>query len=174
MNENAYKRHIETHQSSSSNISTSTSNTPTSIQLWPCNVCATVFANEFGNYPYNYYDIIFKIIFSHLPTGLLSHLEQMKSDPKHQFETQIILNYTNASDKKINVSNFNLLANNLSVISNGSLNESANMIAHNILHIAPNAITTESNNRSTTNVTTTTLNVDSFKYFEQIKLESEL
>lgn len=68
-NESSYRRHLESHPEALSSPTSSTSSS-SSIPLWPCSVCSSVFTTEIG---------------------LLTHMEQMRTDAKHQFEAQIIL-----------------------------------------------------------------------------------
>ncbi|CAG2101150.1 unnamed protein product [Medioppia subpectinata] len=69
LNEGSYRRHLESHPEALSSP-TSSSSSSSSIPLWPCSVCTSVFTSEIG---------------------LLTHMEQMRTDAKHQFEAQIIL-----------------------------------------------------------------------------------
>ncbi len=47
LNEGSYRRHLETHPEALSSP-TSSSSSSSSIPLWPCNVCSSVFTTEFG------------------------------------------------------------------------------------------------------------------------------
>jgi transposase-like protein len=47
-NEGSYRRHLETHPEALSSPTSSTSSS-SSIPLWPCSVCSSVFTTEIGN-----------------------------------------------------------------------------------------------------------------------------
>ncbi len=47
-NESSYRRHLESHPEALSSPTSSTSSS-SSIPLWPCSVCSSVFTTEIGN-----------------------------------------------------------------------------------------------------------------------------
>ncbi|XP_063219168.1 flt3-interacting zinc finger protein 1-like isoform X3 [Bacillus rossius redtenbacheri] len=62
VNEGSLRKHLACHPE--------TSQLTTSLRMWPCSVCQAVFTHE---------------------SGLLSHMEHMRMDPKHQFAAQYVL-----------------------------------------------------------------------------------
>lgn len=62
VNEGSLRKHLACHPE--------TSQLSTSLRMWPCSVCQAVFTHE---------------------SGLLSHMEHMRMDPKHQFAAQYVL-----------------------------------------------------------------------------------
>ncbi|CAD7094199.1 unnamed protein product [Hermetia illucens] len=62
VNEGSLRKHLACHPE--------TSQLATSLRMWPCSVCQAVFTHE---------------------AGLLSHMEHMRMDPKHQFAAQYVL-----------------------------------------------------------------------------------
>ncbi|XP_066995459.1 uncharacterized protein [Anabrus simplex] len=62
VNEGSLRKHLACHPE--------TSQLTTSFRMWPCSVCQAVFTHE---------------------SGLLSHMEHMRMDPKHQFAAQYVL-----------------------------------------------------------------------------------
>ncbi|XP_076292401.1 zinc finger protein datilografo isoform X6 [Lasioglossum baleicum] len=62
VNEGSLRKHLACHPE--------TSQLSSSLRMWPCSVCQAVFTHE---------------------SGLLSHMEHMRMDPKHQFAAQYVL-----------------------------------------------------------------------------------
>ncbi|XP_037045534.1 uncharacterized protein LOC119080990 isoform X3 [Bradysia coprophila] len=62
VNEGSLRKHLACHPE--------TSQLTTSLRMWPCSVCQAVFTHE---------------------GGLLTHMEHMRMDPKHQFAAQYVL-----------------------------------------------------------------------------------
>ncbi|XP_024941040.1 uncharacterized protein LOC107268009 isoform X3 [Cephus cinctus] len=62
VNEGSLRKHLACHPE--------TNQLSTSLRMWPCSVCQAVFTHE---------------------NGLLSHMEHMRMDPKHQFAAQYVL-----------------------------------------------------------------------------------
>ncbi|XP_059609793.1 zinc finger and BTB domain-containing protein 24 [Phlebotomus argentipes] len=62
VNEGSLRKHLACHPE--------TSQLTTSLRMWPCSVCQAVFTHE---------------------AGLLTHMEHMRMDPKHQFAAQYVL-----------------------------------------------------------------------------------
>nr|XP_043069268.1 uncharacterized protein LOC108124166 isoform X2 [Drosophila bipectinata] len=62
VNEGSLRKHLACHAE--------TSQLTNSLRMWPCSVCQAVFTHE---------------------NGLLSHMESMRMDPKHQFAAQYVL-----------------------------------------------------------------------------------
>ncbi|GAB6023033.1 hypothetical protein CHUAL_007127 [Chamberlinius hualienensis] len=62
VNEGSLRKHIAGHPETTSVTSP--------LRMWPCSVCQSVFTQE---------------------SGLLSHMEHMRMDPKHQFAAQYVL-----------------------------------------------------------------------------------
>ncbi|XP_054269149.1 zinc finger protein 629-like isoform X3 [Macrosteles quadrilineatus] len=62
VNEGSLRKHLACHPE--------TAQFATSLRMWPCSVCQAVFTHE---------------------AGLLSHMEHMRMDPKHQFAAQYVL-----------------------------------------------------------------------------------
>ncbi|XP_046671635.1 transcriptional repressor CTCF-like isoform X4 [Homalodisca vitripennis] len=62
VNEGSLRKHLACHPE--------TAQYATSLRMWPCSVCQAVFTHE---------------------AGLLSHMEHMRMDPKHQFAAQYVL-----------------------------------------------------------------------------------
>ncbi|BES87628.1 Zinc finger, C2H2 type [Nesidiocoris tenuis] len=62
VNEGSLRKHLACHPE--------TAQFATSLRMWPCSVCQAVFTHE---------------------SGLLSHMEHMRMDPKHQFAAQYVL-----------------------------------------------------------------------------------
>ncbi|XP_039285489.1 uncharacterized protein LOC111043827 [Nilaparvata lugens] len=62
VNEGSLRKHLACHPEASQIAS--------QLRMWPCSVCQAVFTHE---------------------TGLLSHMEHMRMDPKHQFAAQYVL-----------------------------------------------------------------------------------
>ncbi|XP_065173226.1 zinc finger protein 135-like isoform X8 [Atheta coriaria] len=62
VNEGSLRKHLACHPE--------TSQLSSSLRMWPCSVCQAVFTHE---------------------AGLLSHMEHMRMDPKHQFAAQYVL-----------------------------------------------------------------------------------
>lgn len=62
VNEGSLRKHLACHPE--------TSQLSNSLRMWPCSVCQAVFTHE---------------------SGLLSHMEHMRMDPKHQFAAQYVL-----------------------------------------------------------------------------------
>ncbi|KAL0277238.1 UNVERIFIED_CONTAM: hypothetical protein PYX00_004592 [Menopon gallinae] len=62
VNEGSLRKHLACHPE--------TSQFSSSLRMWPCSVCQAVFTHE---------------------SGLLSHMEHMRMDPKHQFAAQYVL-----------------------------------------------------------------------------------
>ncbi|XP_076230042.1 zinc finger protein datilografo isoform X5 [Nomia melanderi] len=70
VNEGSLRKHLACHPE--------TSQLSTSLRMWPCSVCQAVFTHE---------------------SGLLSHMEHMRMDPKHQFAAQYVLSRA-AADRR--------------------------------------------------------------------------
>ncbi|XP_068902113.1 uncharacterized protein [Tenebrio molitor] len=62
VNEGSLRKHLACHPE--------TSQLSSSLRMWPCSVCQAVFTHE---------------------SGLLTHMEHMRMDPKHQFAAQYVL-----------------------------------------------------------------------------------
>ncbi|XP_063705290.1 uncharacterized protein LOC134834510 isoform X2 [Culicoides brevitarsis] len=62
VNEGSLRKHLACHPE--------TQQLASSLRMWPCSVCQAVFTHE---------------------TGLLTHMEHMRMDPKHQFAAQYVL-----------------------------------------------------------------------------------
>nr|XP_024219072.1 uncharacterized protein LOC106686452 [Halyomorpha halys] len=62
VNEGSLRKHLACHPE--------TAQFATSLRMWPCSVCQAVFTHE---------------------SGLLTHMEHMRMDPKHQFAAQYVL-----------------------------------------------------------------------------------
>ncbi|XP_017783708.1 PREDICTED: zinc finger protein 384 [Nicrophorus vespilloides] len=62
VNEGSLRKHLACHPE--------TSQLTSSLRMWPCSVCQAVFTHE---------------------SGLLTHMEHMRMDPKHQFAAQYVL-----------------------------------------------------------------------------------
>ncbi|XP_014262387.1 zinc finger protein 629 isoform X2 [Cimex lectularius] len=62
VNEGSLRKHLACHPE--------TAQFATSLRMWPCSVCQSVFTHE---------------------SGLLTHMEHMRMDPKHQFAAQYVL-----------------------------------------------------------------------------------
>ncbi|KAK0175748.1 hypothetical protein PV327_009475 [Microctonus hyperodae] len=62
VNEGSLRKHLACHPE--------TSQLSTNLRMWPCSVCQAVYTHE---------------------SGLLSHMEHMRMDPKHQFAAQYVL-----------------------------------------------------------------------------------
>ncbi|CAG7819707.1 unnamed protein product [Allacma fusca] len=62
VNEGSLRKHLACHPETAQLTST--------LRMWPCSVCQAVFTHE---------------------NGLLTHMEQMRMDPKHQFAAQYVL-----------------------------------------------------------------------------------
>merc|ERR1719334_2035606 len=63
VNEGSLRKHLACHPEMTSQITQS-------LRMWPCTVCSAVFTHE---------------------NGLISHMDQMRMDPKHQFAAQFVL-----------------------------------------------------------------------------------
>ncbi|RWS31766.1 zinc finger protein rotund-like isoform X1 [Leptotrombidium deliense] len=70
VNEGSLRKHLATSHPEACNVVAANSSSSSALGFWPCCVCKNVFTSE---------------------SGLLNHMEQMRTDPKHQFEAQIVL-----------------------------------------------------------------------------------
>lgn len=85
VNEGSLRKHLACHPE--------TSQFTTSLRMWPCSVCQAVFPHESGKSlprrpstrPRDTRSLTL------LCAGLLSHMEHMRMDPKHQFAAQYVL-----------------------------------------------------------------------------------
>ncbi|BFG06765.1 uncharacterized protein DMAD_13667 [Drosophila madeirensis] len=71
VNEGSLRKHLACHAE--------TSQLPNSLRMWPCSVCQAVFTHE---------------------NGLLTHMESMRMDPKHQFAAQYVLSRAAAEQRE--------------------------------------------------------------------------
>ncbi|XP_043069267.1 uncharacterized protein dati isoform X1 [Drosophila bipectinata] len=71
VNEGSLRKHLACHAE--------TSQLTNSLRMWPCSVCQAVFTHE---------------------NGLLSHMESMRMDPKHQFAAQYVLSRAAAEQRE--------------------------------------------------------------------------
>ncbi|KAH8256488.1 hypothetical protein KR032_011371, partial [Drosophila birchii] len=71
VNEGSLRKHLACHAE--------TSQLANSLRMWPCSVCQAVFTHE---------------------NGLLTHMESMRMDPKHQFAAQYVLSRAAAEQRE--------------------------------------------------------------------------
>ncbi|XP_044573632.1 hypermethylated in cancer 2 protein isoform X3 [Drosophila ananassae] len=71
VNEGSLRKHLACHAE--------TSQLTNSLRMWPCSVCQAVFTHE---------------------NGLLTHMESMRMDPKHQFAAQYVLSRAAAEQRE--------------------------------------------------------------------------
>ncbi|XP_017051471.1 uncharacterized protein LOC108095063 isoform X2 [Drosophila ficusphila] len=71
VNEGSLRKHLSCHAE--------TSQLTNSLRMWPCSVCQAVFTHE---------------------NGLLTHMESMRMDPKHQFAAQYVLSRAAAEQRE--------------------------------------------------------------------------
>ncbi|XP_016972935.1 uncharacterized protein LOC108040160 isoform X2 [Drosophila rhopaloa] len=71
VNEGSLRKHLQCHAE--------TSQLTNSLRMWPCSVCQAVFTHE---------------------NGLLTHMESMRMDPKHQFAAQYVLSRAAAEQRE--------------------------------------------------------------------------
>lgn len=94
VNEGSLRKHLACHPE--------TSQLSTSLRMWPCSVCQSVFTHESGKLMNNndqsssspessQPEPLTKFIKTNTSSGLLSHMEHMRMDPKHQFAAQYVL-----------------------------------------------------------------------------------
>ncbi|KAH8272505.1 hypothetical protein KR044_012141, partial [Drosophila immigrans] len=71
VNEGSLRKHLACHAE--------TAQLTSSLRMWPCSVCQAVFTNE---------------------NGLLTHMDHMRMDPKHQFAAQYVLSRAAAEQRE--------------------------------------------------------------------------
>lgn len=83
VNEGSLRKHLTCHPE--------TQQLATTLRMWPCSVCQAVFTHEAGMRHAPFFDPwIVKLMFD-VTVGLLTHMEHMRMDPKHQFAAQYVL-----------------------------------------------------------------------------------
>lgn len=98
VNEGSLRKHLACHPETSSLAS--------SLRMWPCSVCQAVFTHE---------------------AGLLTHMEHMRMDPKHQFAAQYMLSRA-AAERRDQVAA--AIAGGSSLLSIGQNSRGASPSAH--------------------------------------------
>ncbi|XP_066601403.1 uncharacterized protein dati isoform X3 [Prorops nasuta] len=88
VNEGSLRKHLTNHPETSQ-LST--------LRMWPCSVCQAVFPHE---------------------TGLLTHMEHMRMDPKHQFAAQYVLSRAAAERREREILASSSLGAGLGVLGN--------------------------------------------------------
>ncbi|KAH8376047.1 hypothetical protein KR093_010966, partial [Drosophila rubida] len=96
VNEGSLRKHLACHAE--------TAQLTSSLRMWPCSVCQAVFTNE---------------------NGLLTHMDHMRMDPKHQFAAQYVLSRAAAEHRERE----SLLANSLT--SSSGLRDTASILPSN-------------------------------------------
>lgn len=96
--------------------------------MWPCSVCQAVFTHEAGEFMKSlcFEDVSKFDIFS----GLLTHMEHMRMDPKHQFAAQYMLSRAAAERRERDTILAAAVAGGSSLLSIGQNSRGASPSAH--------------------------------------------
>ncbi|CRL04996.1 CLUMA_CG018076, isoform A [Clunio marinus] len=101
VNEGSLRKHLTSHPE--------TSQLANSLRMWPCSVCQAVFTHE---------------------AGLLTHMEHMRMDPKHQFAAQYMLSRAAAERRERDTILAAAVAGGSSLLSMGKSSRGASPSAH--------------------------------------------
>lgn len=85
VNEGSLRKHLACHPE--------TQQLASSLRMWPCSVCQAVFTHETGKIVQSqciFVRVLLRLSFF-VFLGLLTHMEHMRMDPKHQFAAQYVL-----------------------------------------------------------------------------------
>lgn len=146
MNEGSLRKHLACHPE--------TSQLTTSLRMWPCSVCQAVFTHESGKHwtfkiqaikvlreksAFVWSTIISRCLVS---LGLLTHMEHMRMDPKHQFAAQYVLSRAAAERRERDT----LLAAAAAVSASGSGLLGLSSVGQNSMCPSPSAQSDSSSN----------------------------